>query len=120
MPEKDISTYQFLAAIGTALTMAVTFFIHVLGRENKKLAEIKVELEKIDKDVHEVETDLHEFREHVATYYPSHKAMQACSDNISRAITDGLKTQAAELKLAMRDVVKNDCPNCVSSGKKRG
>lgn len=116
MPEKNI---DLISAVGIALTLAISFFASILSRENKKLTEIKEELDQVDANVHNVEKDLHEFREHVALKYPSHAAMQACSENISKSITDGLKTQAAELKLAMQQVIQHhrhhdsdDCSTC--------
>lgn len=109
MPEQHT---DLIAAVGIALTLAVSFFASILGRENKKLSDIKSELDQVDAKVDNLDADLHEFREHVAIKYPSHAAMQACSDNIAKSITEGLKTQAAELKLAMREVVHHDCNGC--------
>ena len=118
VPEKDITTYQMLGSIGVVLTTVITFFISILNRENKKLAGIEKKLVNIGSEIHEVETDLHEFREYVAVKYPSHTAMQACSDNITKSMNQGFRAQAAELKLVMQDVVRNDCPHCI--GKKHG
>ena len=95
MPEEDIHTsLQLLSAVGATLTASFWAVIGMRKADRKKMDEIQVEL-----------TD---FKENVAKSYPSHKAMQACSDNINKHMDESLKLHTAELKLLIVKGNKED------------
>ena len=107
MPEKTgLEIWHLLTAVGSTLTASIWVFLGLTKSTSKKLDELQDEI--------------HEYKTHVAKNYPSHKALQSCSDNISAHIDASLKTQAAELKLEMEKLHKRThtaCPHFKENSK---
>lgn len=91
MPEKDFTFWQVLAAAGATLTTTVWVFFGMRKADIEKL-------EKLDDDVQSI-------REDIAKNYPSNLAMKACSDAISKSVSDGFRAQTAEMRLVIHEAV---------------
>ena len=84
---KEPYVLELLALIGAVFTTTLWGTVKVFSGNSKKLDRI--------------EKDLNDYKEHVAKNYASHRAMQACSDNINAHIDDSLKTLSAQMLLAI-------------------
>lgn len=91
MPEKGIHIWEFITGVGAVFSATLWGTVRFFAGHTRKLEKI--------------ESEFSQYKEDVAKTYPSHKAMQACSDNIAKSMDDNFEKHTSDMKLVIHDAI---------------